>query len=520
MKRYVLNIMTVIMVLILVLVPVISITSASSSEKDSASSARAESAPMFNEQEIDAQLTDSHEVLETLDERDWAIFQRLAELEPAQWERLCWLLEQYDNSRQLDSPAINGILTDYDIELVSYVMPNEPSISTSYGWLQDQIDTILEVITELGTWFTELATDTGEFLVDTIDGAFDIVKTLITKYQYFTETECEQLRSDLSDFVFGDDDTDLKGLDDILWDLVELVQWSVDIDTGIELPDLSFIEDTINGEMKIPCLLLFPVSLALEMTPNWQELPPTIYDFLPHPGEWPSMCDLLLAEPAVGNGTLVIKFILDGAVALFELIEVVVPDDLTIDIAGEGTTLPIAHPLKIVVGLTTKTLNLAAVLVDALYTKIENCGSDEFQGNVTASLVNIDADLAAHDTKISSKLDDAQWTLDNVVEHMDVDLHVIKINEKKEFLVSASEAGIPLEDVEFTYVLASKKIPVSFVDISAVTTVSMVQQGVYLVQIDLPRGIRDASIFAISVRHNNGEADHYGFILFDVGDYQ
>ena len=257
------------------------------------------------------------------------------------------------------------------------------------------------------------------------------------------------------------------------------------------------------------------MSLGLEMKPFWQELPPTIYDLLPDPEEGPSVCDLLLAEPAVGNATLMVKFILDGAVAVFELIEVIVPSDLTINIAGEGTTIPIAHPLKILVGLITKALNVAAVMTDALYTKIDVCGTDRFQGNVTASLVDINADLEAHDAKISTKLDDAQWALDNVVEHRDVDLQVIEIKEKQEFLVSASEAGIPLEDVEFTSVLASKDYPVSFVDITADTTSTMVQQGVYMVQIDLPSGIRDAGIFIFAVRHSGDEEDHFGFAMFD-----
>jgi len=548
MKRYLLTAMVAIMVLVLVLIPVIGVNTGSSSGRDQETSALAGAVQMIDVPEQPVQLADLEKPV-TLSERDWLVFQRLSELDPAQWERLCWLLEQYDTAGQSDSPAMDTVITGYDIELVSFVMPDDlyfdsPSndlwddISGGLSDLGGSITTGLEglwgdieggfgaattdllakiqeiwlVVEELGGWFEDL---TGP-VVDTINSALDIVTDLVDKYGAFQGDPCEDLRKDLITFVFGDE-TD-AGLDDILWELVELVQWAEDVDMGIELPDLGYIEDALTVEgMKIPCWLLFPLSLALEMTPDWQDLPPIIYSHMPHPGEWPSICDLLLEYPVVGNGTLTTKFILDGAVATFELIEVFVPDDLTLDIAGEGTTLPIAHPLKIIVGLTTKAFNLAAVLVDILYTKIDNCGTDKFRAEVAASLADIDADLAEHDTKISTKLDDAQWTLDNVVEHMDVDLQVIEIKAKQEFLVSASEAGIPLAGVEFTSVLASRKDPVSFVDITADTTITMVRQGVYLLQVELPKGIRDAGIFAFTVRHNNGVADHYGFILFDPG---
>jgi hypothetical protein len=557
MKRYLLNAMVAIMVLVLVMIPVISMTTGTSSGKDSTSSAPAAYAPVPDGPEFDAQLSADLEKPPTLNAHEWEVFKRLSELEPAQWERLCWLLEQYGTGGQPAAPAMDEVITAYDIELVSYVMPGDSYLdSPSYGLLNldelwgeieggleglwgeiegglggvggdlgallTKLDDIWGVVENLGEWFKDLTSP----MVDTINSGLDIVTDLVDKYQDFTKSECDQLREDLATFVFGDE-TD-AGLDDILWELVELVQWAEDVDMGIELPDLAFIEDALTGDTEIPCWLLFPLSLALEMTPDWQDLPQTIYDHMPHPGQWPSICELLLAEPAVGNSTLLVKFELDAAVAIFELIEVFVPDDLTLDIAGEGTTLPIAHPLKIIVGLTTKAFNLAAVLVDILYTKIDICGTDKYRAEVAASLAGIDADLAEHDTKISTKLDDhdtkisnkldySQWTLNNVVEHMDVDLQVIEIKTKQEFLVSASSAGIPLAGVEFTSVEASKNDPVSFVDITADTTSTMVRQGVYLLQIDLPKDVQDAGIFAFEVRYDNGEAWHYGFILFDPG---
>ena len=511
MKHHLLNALLIVMVITLVLIPVIGINTGPSSGKDTMASARAEAVPMPGEAEIEIQPPDGLGTLGNLDERDWAIFQRLAELEPAQWERLCWLLEQYDTAGRLDGPAMDGILTDYDIELVSYVVPRYPAFDNlSYlitlEDLENLLNTIKSTIDKFAEGFVKLATDAGMFVVDAVNSVSNIISPLIPLYADFQVSGCAQLQEDLSDFVFGDD-----GLIAIAAKLADVVYWalSADVDMGdllVELgPDIELIGDYITG--KIPPILLFPLGMALEMTPDWQDLTTKIYDALPDTENWPSLCEKLLEVPNLGPASYAIKVESEFAVEIFETIEMFVPGDLTVSIVGEGVTLPIAHPLKILTGLLTKFWSSIALMADVVYTKVDSCGSDKFQSDVTASLADIDADLEAHDTKISN-------TLADVVEHRDVDLQVIEIKAKQKFLVSASEAGVPLEGVVFTSVLASKSDPVSFVDITYTQSTKL--PGVYLVEIDLPSSVRDASIFAFEASHTNGSVEHLGFIVFDA----
>jgi hypothetical protein len=126
-----------------------------------------------------------------------------------------------------------------------------------------------------------------------------------------------------------------------------------------------------------------------------------------------------------------------------------------------------------------------------------------------------DNHLAEHDAKIAAMMTQAQFTLDNVVELRSVHLQVIELTEKREFLVGATEAGIPVSDIEFISVQVSKRNPVSFADVTAQTSVTMVQPGTYLVAIDLPKQLTSADIFSFRVRHNNDVVDHFGFVLFD-----
>jgi hypothetical protein len=511
MKHHLLNALLIIMVITLVLIPVIGIDTGSSPGKDQSTSARAEAVQMPGESEIEIQSPDGLGMLGTLDERDWALFQRLAELEPAQQERLFWLLEQYDTAGRLDAPATDGIFTDYDIELVSYVAPR-PDLDnlSAVAWedIPGLLDNIAKTISKFAAGFVRLGEDLGQFVVGNIESAVEIIGPLIIEYNNFKVFGYAQLQEDLSNFVFGE-----SGLIAISAKLADVVCWalSYEVDMGdllVELgPDIELIGDYITGE--IPCILLFPLGMALELIPDWQDLTTKIYNSLPDTEEWPSLCDMLLEVPNLGPASYAIKVESEFAEKIFETIEMFVPGDLTVSIVGEGVTLPIAHPLKILTGLLTKFWSSIALMSDVVYTKVDSCGSDKFQDDVIESLIDINADLAAHDTKISN-------TLADVVEHRDVDLQVIEIKAKQKFLVSASEAGIPLEGVVFTSVLASKNNPVSFEDITAYTTSTIVRQGVYLVQIDLPSFIRDASLFAFEASHTNGSVEHLGFIVFDA----
>ena len=131
-----------------------------------------------------------------------------------------------------------------------------------------------------------------------------------------------------------------------------------------------------------------------------------------------------------------------------------------------------------------------------------------------AHLAEHDAHLTMHDEKMADLVTTVQFTLDNSVELRSVHLQVIELKEKREFLVAATEGGQPLANVQFVALQVSTKDPVSFMDVTANTTVSMLQEGIYLVQIDLPRQAQNVDIFAFEVRHDNA-VPHYGFTLFD-----
>ena len=134
--------------------------------------------------------------------------------------------------------------------------------------------------------------------------------------------------------------------------------------------------------------------------------------------------------------------------------------------------------------------------------------------NIDGDLAAHDVHLAAHDDKMTDMVTTVQFTLDNSVELRSVHLQVIELKEKREFLVTATEGGQPLANVQFVALQVSTKDPVSFMDVTANSTVSMVQEGIYLVQIDLPRQAQNADIFAFQVQHDNA-VPHYGFTLFD-----
>jgi hypothetical protein len=131
--------------------------------------------------------------------------------------------------------------------------------------------------------------------------------------------------------------------------------------------------------------------------------------------------------------------------------------------------------------------------------------------------------VAAKIEGIAGGVDQANLKRDNVLDNHDkllelrrVHLQVIELKEKSEFLVSATEAGKPVNGVEFTAVKVADS-SLSFVDVTEHTTINMVEPGMYLVVIDLPKGVKDAELFAFEVMHKDANGDHYGFTQFHRG---
>jgi hypothetical protein len=140
---------------------------------------------------------------------------------------------------------------------------------------------------------------------------------------------------------------------------------------------------------------------------------------------------------------------------------------------------------------------------------------------------------------IANGVNEANAMIEHVVEHRRVHLQVVELKEKREFLVSATEAGRPgqpgHEMVETFTVRVSEKQPLSFVDVTASTTWTPQGDGLYLVVVDLPQALKNAELFVFEVGHTvsyevevikevNGTkqtvmepryVEHSGFTLFD-----
>ena len=538
--------LTVLLVIAVTLTPVALILGLSSGE-DTGTSASAVSAPVPDEPELDSQWMPAFEALITLDDHEWAIIKRISELDPAQCERLWWLLEQHVNLFGADSPAadgtltdynIDGTITDYDIELLSFIVPDAP-ITDAYPadiftdiWnavmnipavltavvtdIPNSISQIWSVIQGVGARALALVTDVGQFVIDTVEEAMLIIGELRVRYNAFIATsspsECDQLKEDLANFIEGP-----KGITAIVEKVVELVPWVLDVEetAGFDV-DLSsdIIGEYVVGN--IPCVLLFVVDLALDMIPGWQELPETIYDFLPDPQGTETVCDLLLQVPNLGDYTFIAKYAAEAATAGFEIIEGLCPDDLTLNIAGEGTTLPIAHPLKIIVGTITKTLNLVTVLTDALLTKVDNCGSDAFREEVTESLNALESGASDTYDYLFLSFTYIEAIMDYQAAQRQLQLQVTEIVEKTKYLISITESGRPSEILPGGYrVEVSEKKPVSFVDVTAHTTVEEKRPGVYVMEIDLPKELRDYTFVMLEVWHLHQVLDGNGDPILD-----
>jgi hypothetical protein len=124
------------------------------------------------------------------------------------------------------------------------------------------------------------------------------------------------------------------------------------------------------------------------------------------------------------------------------------------------------------------------------------------------------AALAAHDTAIRNAETQIQDTLNKQVEMTRVALQVTVLQSNWQFLVAATEAGAPIDNVQFTSIQASAAKPISFVNVTTGATVTRVAQGFYLVT--LPKTMTTTSILTFNVKHLGDVADHFGFTMFSV----
>jgi hypothetical protein len=133
---------------------------------------------------------------------------------------------------------------------------------------------------------------------------------------------------------------------------------------------------------------------------------------------------------------------------------------------------------------------------------------------ISSQLATHDTDLKSqlttHDTDLKERVEVVQGSLDNELERRRVHLDVVEIQEKKRYMVVATEGGERVE-VAFTNVSVSAASPVAFVDVTASTSVSQVDAGVYLLALGSPPALTD--LISISVRHDD-VVDHFGQVVF------
>ncbi len=121
---------------------------------------------------------------------------------------------------------------------------------------------------------------------------------------------------------------------------------------------------------------------------------------------------------------------------------------------------------------------------------------------------------------VAKNIKGTQGSLDYKVEWRRIHLQVIELKEKQEFLVYATEYG--RSDhlmVEEYHLHVSTKDWLGFDEITANSTWTEVEPGIYLVQVNLPKELRNADLFWFEVSHVEQMQDQQGVsVLDDAGN--
>ena len=137
-------------------------------------------------------------------------------------------------------------------------------------------------------------------------------------------------------------------------------------------------------------------------------------------------------------------------------------------------------------------------------------------GDLLAHDTNIDGDLLDHDTNLTTRANTIDFTLANVIEMKRVHLQVIEVT-KERYLLGATEAGVPLSSLTLVSVHAgdmNPALPVSLTDVTAGSTITMLQPGIFEVNLVLSGSTSKAKLFQFQVQHNHAALpDHFGTAL-------
>ncbi|MBI5935116.1 MAG: hypothetical protein HY867_15555 [Chloroflexi bacterium] len=186
------------------------------------------------------------------------------------------------------------------------------------------------------------------------------------------------------------------------------------------------------------------------------------------------------------------------------------PSDMVVVAAGAGGTIS-AHPVKMLMQLGYVSAETAIMVLENTQTRVDACRqrvNETLFAAHDALLVEHHALLEEHDA-LTKKLAET-------VARRSIQLQVIETREKSEFLVSATEAGIPLEGVQF---LSIKYAPINnpgkWVDITASATIKMVDKGLYLVKLNTRYNGGAPRIFTFEVKRIDNTTELFGYIVFE-----
>ncbi|MBM3926068.1 MAG: hypothetical protein FJ320_08795 [SAR202 cluster bacterium] len=177
--------------------------------------------------------------------------------------------------------------------------------------------------------------------------------------------------------------------------------------------------------------------------------------------------------------------------------------------------------------------NNTSTAVGSATTAINNNTSTAV-GNAANSINNnindVDAAVAALEAKLDAMEEQNQDTagffqslVNSVLETRDVDVRVVELKNKSRYLLVTTEDGKAVNATIVSVFAAAPKNnqPLSFVNVTGNTTSSSAGTGRLYVNINLPNGIKDASIFEFTVRHDDvdpvlGTVSHYGVAVFEI----
>jgi hypothetical protein len=219
--------------------------------------------------------------------------------------------------------------------------------------------------------------------------------------------------------------------------------------------------------------------------------------------------------------------LLAGAEALKEAASRICEQDLTI--IGEGGNLSVLCIVTDVLFVAAKTIHANMLLCEGAIDSAEIAGTYHRVGHLHDDLANVDSDIAALNTLVSSKMDAmtnkisvVQETLDTTVELRRIHLQVVELKEKVRFLLGTEEGGVPV-DVTLIGVTASQGVvnhkPLTFIAVPAVGTPTGAT-GLLDVALELPGDLHNAKIFQFQVKdtHRDDEGnvshEHFGTVIY------